>query len=584
MSATKGRGKGASGKNDSDGGSDKGSFNFPSALSEKEPLIKRPPFDFWGFRGWFAELNETFGLRLLVMLFGVMHLLKGFSEHFSGKAIPYMLKYYSVPAPQAQVFLGVASLPWAMKPIIGVMSDVFPICGYNKAPYMIVTSILGVVAFACLGSVTKEAVTISVVVMCLFFRNFQVSTCDLLAEGKYSAKIKENPEQGPNLLTYVWFGMQFGSLLAVGASGVVISFFGFRGVFFICMVPAGLLLYPLLAGYMEEPRADEEMKRVARQRFIDQPEMCFLCFVMFAGTVSLAVAGLCMPDNHVVTCVLAVAVSVIVLVCFSILLTPSIAKFNAFCLIQSCWSFSIGGAAFYFYTDTHDQYPNGPHFDTFFYNSILGSVGPVCALFGIWTYKKWLVTWNYRNLVVLTSIIHGVLNLLDVVMFTHTNRTIGIPDHAFVLGAAVVETVMDMWRWMPQLLILSYMVPQGMESTMYGLLAGCMNLGGTVSANCGALLLERLGVQPRGATGEGAMFENLWVASLLSSVMPMLWVAALWWLIPNKPQTECFKDEVSDSPCTGSLWRQWMKTPEQADSRLQDAHTTGSDGTSASSA
>merc|ERR1740130_2362313 len=112
------------------------------------------------------------------------------------------------------------------------------------------------------------------------------------------------------------------------------------------------------------------------------------------------------------------------------------------------------------------------------------------------------------------------------------------------------------------------MVPKGMESTMYGLLAGCSNLGGTVSANCGALMLSRLGVNPRGATGESAMFDNLWVASAISSVLPMLFVATFWWLIPNQPQTECFKDEVADSPVAGSLWRQWTMIPEsQADSR-----------------
>ena len=27
-------------------------------------------------------------------------------------------------------------LPWALKPILGLLSDLFPICGYNKAPYL----------------------------------------------------------------------------------------------------------------------------------------------------------------------------------------------------------------------------------------------------------------------------------------------------------------------------------------------------------------------------------------------------------------------------------------------------------------
>ena len=34
---------------------------------------------------------------------------------------------------QVQIFSGVVSLPWAMKPVVGLTSDVAPIFGYHKA-------------------------------------------------------------------------------------------------------------------------------------------------------------------------------------------------------------------------------------------------------------------------------------------------------------------------------------------------------------------------------------------------------------------------------------------------------------------
>eukprot|EP00959_Pyramimonas_sp_CCMP1952_P448666 9394886-Pyramimonas_sp.AAC.1 len=63
------------------------------------------------------------------------------------------------------------------------------------------------------------------------------------------------------------------------------------------------------------------------------------------------------------------------LVSFTVVLTPVIAKFNAFSLIQTALGVSTSGASFYFYTDTPAMYPEGPHFSEFFYNSVMGTAG-----------------------------------------------------------------------------------------------------------------------------------------------------------------------------------------------------------------
>ncbi len=46
---------------------------------------------------------------------------------------------------------------------------------------------------------------------------------------------------------------------------------------------------------------------------------------------------------------------------------------------------------------------------------------------------------------------------------------------------------------MPGVVILSQLCPPGMEATMYALLAGCHNLGNSISANLGAYMLQLLG-------------------------------------------------------------------------------------------
>merc|ERR1711957_6679 len=100
------------------------------------------------------------------------------------------------------------------------------------------------------------------------------------------------------------------------------------------------------------------------------------------------------------------------------------------------------------------------------------------------------------------------------------------------------QTIILQWMWMPGVLFLSQLCPKGMEATMYALLAGCHNLGNTISSSCGALLLHRLNCSPSGSKGESAQFENLWKAAIISSVLPLLACVFLSPLMPDARQDE----------------------------------------------
>ena len=270
---------------------------------------------------------------------------------------------------------------------------------------------------------------------------------------------------------------------------------------------------------------------------MEQKEVIFLCLLMFAGTILLSVLGI-MYESAFVNAVAALVVAIVMLISFSLVLRPIIAKVNAFFLIQTSLGISIGGASFYFYTDTPEQYPEGPHFSQEFFTSVLGIIGSLCSLVGIYSYQKYACNWSYRGLLLFTNVVLSLLSVTDIVMFTRLNVKLGIPDHAFVLGASVLTTVIAQWMWMPGVVILSQLCPAGMEATMYALLAGCHNLGNTIASNCGALVLEWLKCQPSGANNESAQFQNLWVGSALSTVLPMFTLALLPWLIPDAKQTD----------------------------------------------
>merc|ERR1719469_1362047 len=332
--------------------------------------------------------------------------------------------------------------------------------------------------------------------------------------------------------------------------------FGTKSVYAIALLPMAFILIPVSRNYLEEHQQTSEEISEARQKMFEQKEACFLCILMFIGTLVLTVLGI-KYESVYVNCAASVTIAVIMLVAFSVLLRPVIAKVNAFFLLQTALGFSIGGASFYFYTDSPEKYAAGPHFSMEFFTSVLGTVGSVFSLVGIYTYQRYMRAWKYSYLLLMTNLVLSALSVLDVIMLMRLNVRWGISDHVFVMGASVFQTIIGQWMWMPGVVILSQLCPKGMEATMYALLAGCHNLGNTIASNTGALVLQHLGCTPSGALNEGHKFDNLWIGALFSTLLPLLTLLLLPLLIPDAKQTDKLLGEDDRDATTGSLWRQW---------------------------
>jgi MFS family permease len=222
------------------------------------------------------DLADKFGYKLLIMLFASQHLMKGFASALMGPCSSYLYKAYSVSGPQMQIYGGVTQLPWAMKPIIGLLSDALPIRGFHKAPYILISSGIGAACLALIGA--NVHLTVTMLVVCMFFVQLQFSTCDLLTEAKYAEKMQSNPEHGPKLMTFVWFGLQAGGFVATLMVGSMLTHFGPHFPYLVALVPASFIVVPMARNYMEEvPRSPEELTE-CRARLMEQKEACALCF------------------------------------------------------------------------------------------------------------------------------------------------------------------------------------------------------------------------------------------------------------------------------------------------------------------
>lgn len=420
---------------------------------------------------------------------------------------------------------------------------------------MVLVTVAAVLAYAAIAFSPQGVLSAKLVVMCLVCGQAQVSLCDLLTEAIYAEKMREQPERGPDMITFVWTGVTAGSLVATVIIGWVLETLGPNLAMATVMLPAGAMLLPTVLNWQGEPKRSDAEVQVHRARISSQPEIIVLVLSVACASISLLCCAI-FQDDIWVNLIVASVMFVIVVAAFLMLTKPVIGKMNTFFMLQSACAISVEGGAFYFYTNNARSYPEGPHFSMFFYTTVIGICVGICNLLGMFSYQLWFKTWKYHSLFIAGNIMLTVIHVISILVFTRTNLVLGIPDTVFVLGTSMINSVVNQWTWIPGIVMLSHLCPKNLEATMYALLAGCMNFGSIVSSFIGAGVLVALGVTPDGSPGESKKFENLWIAALISAVAPVVVIFAIPWMLPNAYQTESLLDDQS-SAVEGSPWQQY---------------------------
>ncbi|XOV89109.1 MAG: MFS transporter [Pseudomonadota bacterium] len=94
--------------------------------------------------------SHTTSVSGLATFFGVMYLVQSLGDPGSGiiaQPVRSMLKSEGVSADEIAAFMAIVGLPWAIKPLLGLLSDFVPLFGSRRRNYLIL-AILG----ACLGT------------------------------------------------------------------------------------------------------------------------------------------------------------------------------------------------------------------------------------------------------------------------------------------------------------------------------------------------------------------------------------------------------------------------------------------------
>ena len=492
------------------------------------------------------EFVGFFGIKFLIYVSSIIHFIKGFvfgggSGGIIGIPVIFILRDYgNLSAIRIQILKTLTLLPFALKPLFGILSDIVSINGYNKSYYMIFTLVISSISSILITVLWINVLTPEILTLLLFLIYISIAVNDLLTEAKYSEKIKANPEQGPGFISFVLSGIFIGELISIVFTGLLMN--DKRILYLIASIPLIIVIIPIYLNWCEDKKLNNSFIYIDKEKLIDDWKLNLLSCLICILSLIIGLLGI-LNINIEYLFIVSLVSSIIMIIGFNKFTTPLFAKIQTYLIIQNMFTVSIESASFFFFTDSEISFPGGPHFSTFFYVTVIGITASIFGLIGSITYNLFMKTWNYRSIFWITNILYMSVNLLNIIIFKRLNLVIGIPDKWFILGAESFQHIVGVWNYLPNVLLMSHLSYEGRESTSFAILAGSSNLGYGLSQIQGAYLLYLLNINPDGGLTDFMSFENLWIASLISALLPCIPLFLIQYLIPDKNQDDSIMEE-----------------------------------------
>lgn len=202
---------------------------------------------------WLKSLRgRSFDLELVAI--AVIYFVQG-AMAISQLAVSFFLKDDLGLSPaEVASMVGITMLPWTIKPLYGLISDGFPVFGYRRRPYLLLSSVLGIFAWASMGLwVVTPFWAIAMIAIGSLSLAFSDAITDALVVQR--ARLEAEGDAG-SLQSFSWIASSIGAIISAYLSGYLLEHFGAKLVFEITA------FLPLLVGIAAFAIADPPMSTV----------------------------------------------------------------------------------------------------------------------------------------------------------------------------------------------------------------------------------------------------------------------------------------------------------------------------------
>lgn len=362
---------------------------------------------------------------------------------------------------QVQILASIAIIPWSVKPIYGLVSDVRPVFGLRRKPYLFLAGLLGASGYVSMATWVNGfwGAALSSMVSAMGF-----ALADVIVDGIVAEKSKSQKEAG-KLQSICRGALLAGALIVSYASGVLVEQIGARNVFWITgALPLITTVFSLtvLEGPMDDAKIS--MSKIWRQ--------------------------------------------------FKQALTPTLLWSALFLFIWRSTPTS-GGAFNYYLIDELGFTPE------FF--GRLAFIGYVTGIIGVVVFRKFLLRIPLRTMFFWLMVASVILSLPSLGLVYKWYDFLGVSPQLFAMADTLISGMLFELAFLPLLVLVARVCPKGIEATMFAALASLMNVGLSVSDLGGAALTSYFGVHSATETmiaDYSHLHIVMWIA-ILSSLLPL---------------------------------------------------------------
>ncbi|XP_076926169.1 putative folate-biopterin transporter 6 [Bidens hawaiensis] len=423
-----------------------------------------------------TQLNPSFILGIFLVY--------GLGQGFSGSFFKVVTDYYwkdvqKIQPSKVQVFIGLYSIPWVMKPVWGIMTDVFPIMGYRRRPYFIVAGFVGVVA-AALVAEGGVKLGVAAALWCLIALAAGMAMVDVTIDACIARNSIELKELAPDMQSLCGVCSSAGALVGYATSGFFVDHLGPQLALGILAIPAASQI--LLGFVIYEKKASDDLSAKKKQALFN---------------LGGALKGM-----------------------YETIQFPQVWKPSLYMYLSIALSFSTHEGQFYWYTDPKA----GPAFS----QELVGmvhAIGALASIVGVLIYHKLLKDYPFRKLLFFAQLVYGLSGFLDLMFILRLNLVLGLPDYLFVVMEECVSRVVSRVRWMPMIVLSASLCPIGIEGTFFALLMSIDSFGSLSSKWGGAVILHVFHVTRTD-------FGNLWLVILIRNLLRLATLGFIF-LLPN---------------------------------------------------
>ncbi|KAJ9549651.1 hypothetical protein OSB04_022194 [Centaurea solstitialis] len=423
-----------------------------------------------------SELNPSFILGIF-LVYGLSH---GFSASFFKVVSDYYWKdVHKVQPSKVQLFVGLYHIPWVMKPLWGLMTDVFPVMGYHRRPYFIVAGVVGVAAATTVAE-GGARVGVAAALWCLIAIAAGMAMADVTIDACIARNSIEFKALAPDMQSLCGVCSSAGALVGYSTSGFLVHRLGPQVALGLLAIPAASQIF--LGFVIYENRTSNDSSGSKRQAI---------------NKLGGALKGM-----------------------YETIQFPQVWKPSLFMFLSLALSFSTHEGHFYWYTDPKA----GPAFSQELVGMI-HAIGAMASIVGVLIYHKLFKDYPFRSLLFYAQLVYGLSGMLDVVFILRWNLVLGIPDYLFVVVEESVTRIVARVRWMPMVVLSTSFCPIGIEGTFFALLMSIDSLGSLSSKWGGAVVLHVFNVTRTD-------FTNLWLVTFIRNLLRLATLGFVF-LVPN---------------------------------------------------